>query len=83
MKIKRITTAFCTAVILSCSVFLASCGDADGDGNVPMDDDDNGGGVVDDVEKMADDAANSIRRNRNIPYNSINKAAPDSANINA
>ena len=83
MKTKRYSAAIFAAVALTASAFLASCGDADGDGKVPMNDKDNRN-VVDDVKKMADAAARKIRSedDRFIPENSINKPSPDSTNTN-
>ena len=79
MKIKKQAGAILAGIMATASLFLASCTDADGDGRVPMNDTDNKN-IVDDVKKMADDAADRI--DRAIPENSINKPSPDSANIN-
>ena len=80
MIIKRSVAAAFAGITVAASLFLASCGDADGDGRAPMNDTNNKS-VVDDVKKMAHDAADRI--DKAIPENSINKPSPDSANINA
>ena len=83
MKIKRFAASVFAIGALATSVFLASCGDADGDGKVPMNDNDNKN-VVDEVKKMADDVAEKFKSedHRKVPENDINKPGPDSANIN-
>ena len=83
MKITKHAAYALTLFALSGSLFLASCGDADGDGYIPMDDNDNKNGVVNDMtDGSSDDMTSGIRYNRHEPENHITKASPDSANIN-
>lgn len=79
MKIKNFASKFAVIAAISGAVFLASCGDADGNGLTPMDED-NGIGVMDDIEN---DMTNGIRRADDTKNsNHITKDAPDYANMN-
>ena len=77
MKIRNIAFIF----LASACVFLASCGDADGDGLAPMDEK---GNVISDVTRdVTESLTDDERRVReNETENHITKDAPDYANTN-
>ena len=81
MKIRKTMTALAFAVVVSTGLFLASCGDADGDGLAPMDEK---GKVLSDVTRsVAEDLADDERRMKeDETQNHITKPAPDYANTN-
>lgn len=84
MNIKKYASYTLAIFAVAGTAFLASCGDANGDGYTPMDDNATDGGVVNDVvDDIEDNMTGGIRyREGRDVENHITKDAPDFANMN-